>query len=415
MTTATTPVSVVGAFSDDMLERYEHAASLLGDACFEPLPVAEGSVVKNNSNHHGSEFDRDDINDGSQDMRMNHGSSNNNNDKSNKSSNGNNTASKRRAPSHAQSSRSESPLTNTRRTKKPKGMPKRPLNALSLYFQKERAIAMESGKHKGKMNLDDLAKETAQKWRELTDRERKQFEELAYLDACRYRREMEEYSKGKEKKRESDSSSSSKQQPFEDISAYFEEKSRNREAPTAAASKSGNAFLKTPASWYNQIRPPPGHDFAAALLPTLVQQQRQQQHNKMMDFHSYATALGMNQNAPPFGNHHPLMHSQHSLPAPPPPQAFLAQLPNALEDARNSFPMPPGMEIMLPDPDGTSRRYRVKYACYSMTRDAAMKYMQELTGDASTARFQEASAAGDLFGLPNRREATSSPLARPTV
>jgi hypothetical protein len=46
----------------------------------------------------------------------------------------------------------------------------------------------------------------------------------------------------------------------------------------------------------------------------------------------------------------------------------------------NQFPIPPGMEVVLPDHRnaGTKRKYRVEYKCYSMTQEQAHGYIESL-------------------------------------
>jgi hypothetical protein len=248
---------------------------------------------------------------------------------------------------------------------------------------------MESGKYrKGKINLEEVGKEAAQKWRDLTDRERKHYEELAYLDACRYRREMEEYSESKEKRRERE------RKQFEE-DAYYEKKSSGDDSRKFEIPSSGHHHQP---SWYNPSRSAPqGYEFnfAASQLPPMAYGHT--------DIHPYATAIGMNRNQI-FGTHPHAMPQVHP-PLPLPPHASQLQFPNALEDARSSLPMPPGMEVVIPDRDGFARRYRVKYACFSMTREAAMKYMQDLTGDSSE-KFSEATA--EDFGVPPASGASST-------
>jgi hypothetical protein len=45
---------------------------------------------------------------------------------------------------------------------------------------------------------------------------------------------------------------------------------------------------------------------------------------------------------------------------------------------QQSFPVPTGMEVVLPDHNGVERRYKVQYNMYSMKREDAMQYMERL-------------------------------------
>jgi hypothetical protein len=47
-------------------------------------------------------------------------------------------------------------------------------------------------------------------------------------------------------------------------------------------------------------------------------------------------------------------------------------------DPPQYLPVPPGMELFLPDSSGQERKYVVKYNFYSMTRREAEQYMMSL-------------------------------------
>jgi hypothetical protein len=53
----------------------------------------------------------------------------------------------------------------------------------------------------------------------------------------------------------------------------------------------------------------------------------------------------------------------------PPPNAVPVPPPNAL-------PINPGMEIVMPDPNGVQQKYKIQYACYLVSRDEAKEYVE---------------------------------------
>jgi len=62
----------------------------------------------------------------------------------------------------------------------------------------------------------------------------------------------------------------------------------------------------------------------------------------------------------------------------PPHHLTMGHANRSSEDNNNHFPIPPGMELLLPDRNGRERKYRVEYNCYTMTREAAQEYMRRL-------------------------------------
>lgn len=78
--------------------------------------------------------------------------------------------------------------------KKPKGMPQRPLSAYNLFFQSERPkILQESASDQHRTTFEELGKVVGQRWRDLSEEKRKEFQKLADVDALRYRKDMDVY------------------------------------------------------------------------------------------------------------------------------------------------------------------------------------------------------------------------------
>jgi hypothetical protein len=73
---------------------------------------------------------------------------------------------------------------------------------------------------------------------------------------------------------------------------------------------------------------------------------------------------------------------------------------------RDIYPIPPGMELMLPDRHGRERKYRVDYVCYKMTREAAEDYINRLSSAISGRGPPPQPPQQPRRGESNHREAT---------
>jgi hypothetical protein len=125
--------------------------------------------------------------------------------------------------------------TVSRRKKKPKGMPKRPLSAYNFFFQKERVnvLAEAAGEHpidvdalvasmpeypeedsghnysnnnqegsNAPVSFENLGKTIGRRWKSLSQTERRRYELLAQKDAVRYRNEMDAFHEAKRARNE---------------------------------------------------------------------------------------------------------------------------------------------------------------------------------------------------------------------
>ena len=81
--------------------------------------------------------------------------------------------------------------SSSRRIKKKKGMPKRPLSAYNLFFQKERVRIYEQSS--GRVTFEDLGKTIGQRWKSLSEEDRREYDELAEAEVARYRQERDVY------------------------------------------------------------------------------------------------------------------------------------------------------------------------------------------------------------------------------
>ena len=254
------------------------------------------------------------------------------------------------SPASPSSATSSSKISNSqlRRKKKPNGMPKRPLSAYNLYFQSERArllLAVERGELT-KLGFEGLGKIIGKNWKALSAEERKKYDELASIDGVRYRKEMNEYKKKKEESRVC-------QPPEVDGDHHY--------SPPSAVSFAHHDHEDVP----EELHPPrllrrvssypPRQEIGPyGNMNTLPPRREQSSH------WSRHLSHGQSPHRPPFHHHYPSSY----LPNPPP---------------RLDFPVPPGMEILLPDRMGVERKYRVEYSYYSMSREEANQFMERLS------------------------------------
>jgi hypothetical protein len=275
----------------------------------------------------------------------------------------------------------------SRRKKKPKGMPKRPLSAYNLYFQAARSKILVKQEEAGdgqRIGFEGLGKIIGKQWRDLNNADKKVYEKLAEKDSERYRKEMETYNEMKAKR-------------------FEEEDKRASDAALLSVAPVGNAAIASlqsnqqlqSSSLLDQSGPtvnsfPSGEITAGA--PSTVPSQY-----KGMDISQRTGIIRQS----PATNPRPLV--SQSVPTPPASSHVFSQPHNMAgfpevpsfpggpppagnNDGNNSnnFPLPPGMEIVLSDSAGVDRKYRVHYTCYSMTREAAHQYLESLTGNSNT-------------------------------
>eukprot|EP00934_Nitzschia_sp_Nitz4_P008188 Nitzschia sp. Nitz4//scaffold112_size70979//28361//29865//NITZ4_005901-RA/size70979-snap-gene-0.131-mRNA-1//1//CDS//3329533262//8178//frame0 len=270
----------------------------------------------------------------------------------------------------------------SRRKKKPKGMPKRPLSAYNLYFQSARAKILATAEGEGqKIGFEGLGKIIGKKWRDISAADRKVYETLAEKDGERYRKEMEAFNELKAKRKEAEERESESRfnaslprtttpQPsaFESTSSYI------MRSPNTNQSSDG--FVVAP--------------MGGATVEVTSREEFSRLHNMTapapMPYGGAPASFGNPPSAenispcPPYppsyessmhhagGSRHPMMGMAQGVEPVAPP---------------DGFQMPPGMEIVLSDRAGKDRKYRVQYNCYSMPRDAAQKFIQNLTGASS--------------------------------
>jgi HMG (high mobility group) box len=245
---------------------------------------------------------------------------------------------------------SAAPLTVSRRKKKPKGFPKRPLSGYNIFFKQERVTVLEEHSAEidaigddldaaGSFNLSnvsfqDLGKIIGKRWKALSEEERKKYEGLAHQDSLRYRSEMETFNENKRKHKE---------EKILGVTASIREGKEFQPSKWGPSVISGVPEIKP-------LYPPSNHPFQARLPDRKDPPQPSLPHPS--DWHHA-----------PHQNHH-----YHHLPGSV-----------ASPDAGFNYAIPPGTELYLPDPQGRERKFRVHYKFYSMTRQAAESYMEHLS------------------------------------
>lgn len=288
---------------------------------------------------------------------------------------------KRSLSSNASQLSEGSPAAIVRRRKKPKGMPKRPLSAYNLYFQSERAKIQEAAHGAGeRIGFEGLGKIIGKKWRELSADDRDKYEKLAEKDTVRYRKEMEAYNELKAKRFEEEERIAASN-PIPEASFDREVQVRSFEEqlysgnplqsePFGVATSGPQSFPISSKEEFSRLHamtaPAPSQQMGMApheqqLLPERAPLDAGPPAMFQVQYQNGSQILSN-----PQGTHH--------LSMPPPPEGAERVAPP------NSFLMPPGMEIVLSDRSGQDRKYCVQYTCYSMTRDAARKYIDSLTG-----------------------------------
>jgi hypothetical protein len=264
----------------------------------------------------------------------------------------------------------------SRRKKKPRGMPKRPLSAYNLFFQSERTKIQDEAHGAGeKIGFEGLGKIIGKKWQGLGTDERKMHEKMAEKDTVRYRKEMETYNELKTKKRE-------EEEKIARSTPLVETTLEKETAEASVRAYDSGSFLRQPSSAAQSEAFVVAGAPQALPLSSRAEFSRTRAMTAPVASSQYSSApqhlerlvaniASVYQSHYDGGVQRVGAHQMSSMP-PPPQGAERVPIPN-------SFHMPPGMEIVLGDQLGQDRRYSVQYTCYSMTRDAATKYMESMT------------------------------------
>jgi HMG (high mobility group) box len=324
----------------------------------------------------------------------------------------------------------------SRRKKKPKGMPKRPLSAYNLYFQAQRnkiqAEREKDGEENAKIGFEELGKIIGKLWRDLESAEKKIYEKLAEKDGERYRKEMDAYREMKNKRYDEEANrplpttstnaasplivataldmSSAGTTPLMNQAGYI------NGAPSSYVSSPHHGsvvFMSTVPGLQQAYGAPglgvgaeggaPAPSAALSCDPSVAPQGSGSTHP--------SPSQGIRQTSSWHGSHffpqgthsHPTLQSYPLAPSMSSPDGFNS------DGNSNHFPLPPGMEIVLSDSHGVDRKYRVHYTCYSMTREAAHQYLDRLTGVAHNNGTNNGNQPPHPTADASRRPASTAP------
>jgi hypothetical protein len=246
---------------------------------------------------------------------------------------------------HSSSSGCGAP-TVSRRRKKPKGFPKRPLSGYNIFFKEERVKVLEESNSqrvatpndyekaigrkidRSSVSFQDLGKIIGKRWKTLSDEDRRRFESLADQDNLRYRSEMDDYNDAKRKRNEE----KSLQTIVDDCD----------ETPTSTNSNSKSKWKTMELTHLSDLYTP---SFSQLNIP-VIQLRTDDDPTKAQNWQS-------------------AQNPQHDSS-------------NARSEQVFSYPIPPGTEITLPDHQGVDRPYQVQYNFFKMTRRDAEVYMAQL-------------------------------------
>lgn len=306
----------------------------------------------------------------------------------------------------------------TRRRKKPKGMPKRSLSAYNLYFQRERQKIMDqqqstkklSGSSTG-LSFEELGKMIGKRWRELSAADREEYEGLASQDSVRYRKQMEVFNEEKKKRilhidEDSKPDAMSVFALTTNVNAPLPFLRLPHQEPHRTSMKHHAAMGAPHASPPDRLGPPPLHShddqqrhpsypssdrYPPPPYPPVASAYSPMSRFPAVDIHGSRSGGSMpppyyeppadgqhDRSDGPGGRPSPASRSSSATYPPPMPSSMDHHQQQQFNDSL--FPIPPGMELMLPDRDGRERKFRVEYACYTMTREAAQDYIDRLSG-----------------------------------
>lgn len=290
----------------------------------------------------------------------------------------------------------------SRRKKKPKGMPKRPLSAYNLYFQAERTkiIANQQEGNGPRIGFEGLGKIIGKQWRDLSSEKKKEYAKLAEKDSERYRKEMDAYHEKKAKRFAEEDRRAAEQTPIlsslgssthtvqaSSLDPIFAKQTGSLGAlPVGEVYGNSSLVSQRPESMVSTVSSLPPGSTSVSYRPIQIEQAPTQprhalQHGGLSSHPPHRVARG---DPPP---HYFPQPAAANLSEPLPYSAVAPGSGAAiLAPTNNNCPMPQGMEVVLADRDGIERKYSVQYTCYSMTRENANKYIASITrGDSSEA------------------------------
>jgi HMG (high mobility group) box len=327
------------------------------------------------------------------------------------------------------------PSRHEDKQKKVRKLPKRPISAYNLFFQRERYIAFEEERLIVGPSLgpEMLGKIMGRRWKNMSAEKREEYQKLSKVDHLRYRKEMAEYEliHGQRKHHSGTEIDKSEVKPFRD-SVYkkgtrrlsseklsrccsneqtpafvefschepecvdvtqltrmiSEEATVNSAAPHTYGSVGDESQYSSDSRSPNLSRQSSAHECE----PSSPYVQHQAYTTDVVSGHKYHGSRPLPYAAcyppcvPTYGSVSPLPslsstpHSSHLLSSPlggfPPQPSYSMPPPRPSWDCPARIPVRNGMFVQLPDPQtGVERFYKVQYKCYQMTRAEANAYM----------------------------------------
>ena len=280
----------------------------------------------------------------------------------------------------------------SRRKKKPKGMPKRPLSAYNLYFQAERAkILSKQEEGKPRIGFEGLGKIIGKQWRDLSSVEKKKYAKLAEKDSERYRKEMDVYQEMKAKRLAEEDRKAGEETPVlskltsSRVSSpnFMKEQTSLRTIPVREVVGSSAILPHPPESMVSAVAALPPGATSVSYRPIRVEQAPSAPLYGIVQSNSFSDPRYPAIRTDPSSQYLP----QHPITLASEPPSYDTAAPKKGEATRSpNCPMPPGMEVVLADRNGIDRKYSVQYTCYSMTRENANKYIDSITKRAGNSR-----------------------------
>jgi|UniRef100_A0A8J9SH56 hypothetical protein len=214
--------------------------------------------------------------------------------------------------------------------KRPSGMPKRPLSAYNVFFQRERPRIYDESN--GRIGFQELGKVIGHRWRSLDAKERRAYELVAGKDTIRYRKEMDVF----EEKRRKRIKSTPVNALQNDSSLTSTTKSRSKVVEIERLSSQCTSMEAAP--HYPGISTPPIHAFVpvASPSPPPPSEEGQQEENSKI--------------------HHGVVWENYG---------------KELE----TMAVPSSTQVVLPDSNGQDKNYVVSYTCYRMSKKDADAYL----------------------------------------
>ena len=286
------------------------------------------------------------------------------------------------------------PSLSHQRKKKPRSLPKRPVNAFGIFLQRKRQSIMKEAADSD-LSEEDVQRKAGRLWRALPSEEIHKYEKLAEEDKKRYQSEMEAH----EQEQEDKLSYSKKELPHSSYAIrYIENVISSSEKPN----RDGQAPYTTYPRPEDAGRPYPTPHSAwgyPATYPRSV---------PLSPMRDRALVTPTSPVSVPAAHHH--RPDAHGLPHPHswPPAAYYSPDPRSYtpdfgRPARIPQPpqhqplppcsVPPGMELMLPSWNGGEQRFRVSYQCFTVKREDVDGFMANLQQHSHHAHHHQHSAS----------------------